>query len=155
MYKDREAGQEHRVQAQDHELPAGGEHAAPVRSGGLGAEAQEGQARGDEDLRADVQAERHHHRRGEMGHHVSRQDEAVGAAERARRLHEFPLAHGEDHAPDEARVDGEAHDGDGDHGVAQAGAEPGHDGDGEEDEGKGHEDVGEPHDERLSGHPRS
>ncbi len=44
---------------------------------------------------------------------------------------------------------GKPDDGDGDHGIAKTRAEPGHDGDGEEDEGEGHENVGEPHDEGL------
>jgi hypothetical protein len=42
----------------------------------------------------------------------------------------------------------EAHDGDGDHGVAQS-ARAGHDGDGEQNVREGHQDIREPHDDRL------
>src|SRR5437667_381821 len=68
---------------------------------------------------------------------------------RARGLHELPLAQGEHDAAHEARVDRKADDGDGHHRVAQAGAETGHDGDGEQHVGKRHEDVGEAHDDRF------
>ena len=105
--------------------------------------------RGGEDLGADIQTECHHDGREQVGHHVAGEDLPVGAAQRARRLHELALAHREHHPAHQPRVDGEAHDGDGDHGVAEPGAQPGHDGDGEEDEGEGHQDIGEPHDEGL------
>src|SRR5439155_17407061 len=38
--EDRETGQQHDVRAEDHELPAGGEHASPVRGRRLRAEAE-------------------------------------------------------------------------------------------------------------------
>ena len=84
-----------------------------------------------------------------MRQDVAAQDDCVAGAERARRLHELVLAQREHHAADEPRVDREADDRNGDHGVAQAGPQPAHDRDGQQDVGKRHQDVGEPHHDRL------
>ena len=67
----------------------------------------------------------------------------------ARGLHELALADREDDAPHEPRVDREAHDGDGDHRIAETRTQPRHDGDGQQDVREGHQDVGQPHDDRL------
>ena len=73
-HEEGEPGQEHRVRVQDDELPARPQHAAPVGRGRLGAEAQEGQLRCRQDLRAHVEAKRHDHGRDELRHDVA--DEA-------------------------------------------------------------------------------
>src|SRR5206468_12747930 len=52
-HEDRQPRQQHDVRAEDDELPAGGEHAAPVGRRRLGAEAEKRQARGGQDLGAD------------------------------------------------------------------------------------------------------
>src|SRR5712691_9012489 len=61
-HEDGEPRQQDDVRAQDHELTPGREHAAPVGRGLLGAEAEEGQPRRRQDLRADIQAKSHHDR---------------------------------------------------------------------------------------------
>ncbi len=138
------------MRAQDHELPPRRQHAAPVGRGRLGAEAEEGEPRRRQDLRADVEAEGHDDRREELRHDVAHQNQAVGAAERARGFHELALANREYDAAHEARVDRKAHDRDRDHRVSEPRAQPGHDGDREEDVGKRHQDVGQPHDDGLA-----
>ena len=53
-HEDGEPGQQDDMRAQDHELPPRRQHAAPVGRGRLGAEAEEGEPRRREDLRADA-----------------------------------------------------------------------------------------------------
>src|SRR5690242_18956511 len=91
-HEDRQARQQHDVRAQDDELPAGGEHATPVRRRRLRTESEERQSRGGEDLRAHVETEGHDDRREQMRQHVAAEDDGVGGAERARGLDELALA---------------------------------------------------------------
>src|SRR2546427_72035 len=61
--EDREAREQDDVRAQDDELSAGREHAAPVGGRRLSAEAEEGETGRGADLGAHVEAEGHDHRR--------------------------------------------------------------------------------------------
>ena len=121
------------------------EHCAPFRGRWLGAQAEEGEARGGQDRGADAHGQVHDDRGNRSRQQVAQHDDAIGSADRAYRFDIGLVLQGQHIAAHQAGKGRDAENRHGDDDVAHAGTENGNDADGQQNARKGKQHVGHAH----------
>ncbi len=138
---DGEGGEEEEVGGVE-EVGAGVvEHGSPAGCGWRDAEAEEAEGGFGEDGSGHADGGLDDEGLDDVGEDVACEEAEVGAAEGAARIDEFALFDGHDLGSDEAGVADPGGDGEGDDDIAEAGSEEGDEADGEEDAGEGEKGV--------------
>ncbi len=135
------------------EIPAIGQHAAPLGCGRADADAQEAQRRRRDDGRSDAHGGQDDDGRHDVGEQVAEDDRPGGAADHPGGGHEFPLFDAQHIAARQAHVAWHRGDAYRDHQVDHAGAERGDDGDRQQDARKGQQHIHEAHDDAVGAAP--
>src|SRR5512143_2120687 len=147
--EDRDCRKDGDVRRHEHVGARGVEHRAPLGGRRLRAHAEERQARGGDDRRADPQREIDDHGGDGPGKDVARDDGAVVGADAPRRLDVREVLERERVPADEPREGRDAEDGDGDDHVRHAATEDRDDADREQDPGEREQHVADAHDDPV------